>query len=126
MEGIRVSIVTPEGLIFDEEVKSATLPGIDGEFGVQANHCALVTLLKGGVIEVVKQDNEKEYVAIDWGHAKVNAQSVDVLAHGAVAIGEGGSIAQNLEKAKTLLKNAGSDDSLVASALYKLDRLVGR
>lgn len=126
MEEIRVSIVTPEGLIFDEEVKSATLPGIDGEFGVQYNHCALVTLLKGGVIEIVRNGDQKEYVAIDWGHAKVSAQSVDILAHGAVAIGEGGSIAQNLEKAKTLLKNAGSDDGFVAGALYKLDHLSRR
>ncbi|HIY43830.1 ATP synthase F1 subunit epsilon [uncultured Helicobacter sp.] len=125
MEEIRVSIVTPEGLIFDEEVKSATLPGEAGEFGVQYAHSDLMSLLKSGVIEIVKKNNEKEYVAIDWGYAKVDGKSVDILANGAVALGEG-SIAESLQKAKELLKSASSDEAMLSSALYKIDSIARR
>ena len=125
MEEIRVSIVTPEGLIFDEEVKSATLPGEAGEFGVQYAHSDLMSLLKSGVIEIVKKNNEKEYVAIDWGYAKVDGKSVDILANGAVAMGEG-SIAESLQKAKELLKSASSDEAMLSSALYKIDSIARR
>lgn len=125
MEEIRVSIVTPEGLIFDEEVKSATLPGEAGEFGVQYAHSDLISLLKSGVIEIVKSDESKEYVAIDWGYAKVDGKSVDILAHGAVAIGQG-SISESLENAKKLLKSASSDEAFLSSALYKIENLARR
>ena len=125
MEEIRVSIVTPEGLIFDEEVKSAALPGEAGEFGVQYAHSDLMSLLKSGVIEIVKKNNEKEYVAIDWGYAKVDGKSVDILANGAVALGEG-SIAESLQKAKELLKSASSDEAMLSSALYKIDSIARR
>ena len=125
MEEIRVSIVTPEGLIFDEEVKSATLPGEAGEFGVQYAHSDLMSLLKSGVIEIVKKNNEKEYVAIDWGYAKVDGKSVDILANGAVALDEC-SIAESLQKAKELLKSASSDEAMLSSALYKIDSIARR
>lgn len=125
MEEIRVSIVTPEGLIFDGEVKSATLPGEAGEFGVQYAHSDLISLLKSGVIEIVKSNDEKEYVAIDWGYAKVDGKSVDILANGAVAIG-GGKIAESLEKAKNLLKSASSDEATLSSVLYKIDNIARR
>lgn len=125
MEEIRVSIVTPEGLIFDEEVKSATLPGEAGEFGVQYAHSDLISLLKSGVIEIIKKDESKEYVAIDWGYAKVDGKSVDILANGAVAIGKG-SISDSLEKAKKLLKSASSDEAILSSALYKIENIARR
>lgn len=125
MEEIRVSIVTPEGLIFDEEVKSATLPGEAGEFGVQYAHSDLISLLKSGVIEIVKSDESREYVAIDWGYAKVDGKSVDILANGAVAVGSG-SISESLEKAKKLLKSASSDEAFLSSALYKIENIARR
>lgn len=125
MEEIRVSIVTPEGVIFDEKVKSATLPGDSGEFGVQYAHCDLISLLKDGVIEIVKSNDEKEYVAIDWGYAKIDGKNVDVLANGAVAVGEG-SIAEVLEKAKNLLKSASTDDTMLANTLSKIDSISRR
>ncbi|RDU71172.1 ATP synthase F1 subunit epsilon [Helicobacter brantae] len=125
MEEIRVSIVTPEGLIFDDEVKSATLPGEAGEFGVQYAHSDLISLLKSGVIEIVRSDESKEYVAIDWGYAKVDGKSVDILANGAVAIGKG-SISESLERAKKLLKSASSDEAMLSSALYKIDNIARR
>lgn len=126
MQKMRILVVTPEGVIFDDDVLGITLPGSDGEFGVYPNHCSLISLLKTGVIEILSQGQTKEYVAIDWGYARIEHDRVDILVNGAVAIDQNGQISQNLERAKTLLKKASSDEILLSGALSKLDCLTGR
>ena len=86
METLKLDIVTPEGKIFSNDVKSVTLPGSEGEFGVLPGHIGIVTTLNSGVIEIEKKDGKREIVAINWGYAKVDETSVDVLAEGAVDI----------------------------------------
>lgn len=125
-EGLKLLIVTPEGVIFDEKILSATFPGIDGEFGVYPDHCSLLSLLSSGVIELVDMQQRKEYVAIDWGYIKVEKNCIDVLANGAVAISKEGKISESIQRAKDLLKRASSDDMLIGGALSRLDYLSGR
>lgn len=125
-EDLKLVIVTPEGIIFDENILSATFPGIDGEFGVYPNHCFLLSLLGSGVIELVNLQQGKEYVAIDWGYVKVEKNCIDVLANGAVTISKKGKISEGIQKAKELLKKASSDDMLICGALSRLDHLSGR
>ena len=122
MATMKMEIVTPHGMIFEGDVLSVTLPGSEGEFGVLPNHASLVTTLSSGVIEVVKADNSKELIAINWGHAKVDGTKVSVLADGAVAIGgTSDEIAKNLEKAKDLIKSMSDSDVAIAAATAKLE-----
>ena len=124
MEYIKLSIVTPYGEIFSDNVKSVFLPGSEGEFGVLPGHCDFLSLLKVGVIEILKADDKRELVAINWGYAEVTADKVDVLANGAVAI-EGASesaISNAIDNAKNLLKSAASnEEALVSIALTKIE-----
>lgn len=117
METLKLDIVTPEGKIFSNNVKSVTLPGIEGEFGVLPGHIGVVTVLTTGVIEIEKEDSSKEIVAINWGHAKVDERSVDVLAEGAVDISGNNEseVAQAIQKAKKLLEE--STDNKVAVSM---------
>lgn len=119
---IKLSIVTPYGTIFDGEVKSVDLPGVEGDFGVLPGHCDCLSLLKTGVIEIHK-DSGNELVAINWGYAKVNASNIDILANGAVAIagGNDGEISRAIENAKTLLEDAASDQVLLSNVLGKIE-----
>ncbi len=78
MDTLRLSIVTPNGPIFDGDVKTVTLPGKEGEFGVLPGHASLVSSLTVGVIIIEKADST-EAVAINWGHVKVSETSVDCL-----------------------------------------------
>ncbi len=119
---MKMEIVTPHGVIFDGEIKSVTLPGSEGEFGVLPEHASLVTTLKSGVIEIEKADGSKELVAIDWGHAKVDGDKITVLADGAVAMGgTSDEIAKNLEEAKELIKKMSDSDIAIAAATAKLE-----
>ncbi len=122
MATMNMEIVTPHGKIFEGEIKSVTLPGSEGEFGVLPSHASLVTTLKGGVIEIETIDNKKELVAVNWGHVKVDGEKITVLADGAVAIGGSGSeIAKNLEEAKELIKSMSDSDIAIAAATAKLE-----
>jgi len=123
METINLSIVTPLGKIFDDKVKSVTLPGSEGEFGVLAQHVGLLTTLEPGVIEFVTHDNIKESVAIKWGGVQVSESAVDVLVDEAVAIrGDNESdIAKAIESAKALLSEVKDSDAMIASVETKIE-----
>ncbi len=119
---MKLELITPNGLIFDGDIKTATLPGAEGEFGVLPEHAGTVTLLHAGVIEIEKADGNKEMVAINWGTAKIEESKITVLADGAVAIsGSGSDIAKALEEAKELVKSMSDSDVAIAAATAKLE-----
>ena len=115
MDTIKLSIVTPTGSIFNGDVKTETLPGKEGEFGVLPGHSSLVSTLSVGVIVIEKIDST-EAVAINWGHVKVDEKSVDVLVDGAIALtgGKDSEISKNIEAAKELVNSV--KDSKVSMA----------
>ncbi|KPH54118.1 ATP synthase F1 subunit epsilon [Helicobacter pullorum] len=126
METLKLDIVTPEGKIFSNDVKSVTLPGSEGEFGVLPGHIGIVTTLNSGVIEIEKKDGKREIVAINWGYAKVDETSVDVLAEGAVDInGDSESeIAQAIANAKKLLEDSTDNKVAVSMVVSRIENSV--
>ena len=90
MESIHLEVVTPMGMIYDGEANAVVLPGSEGEFGVLKGHASLVSSLKAGVIDIQKENDKHELIAIDSGYAEVNEFKITVLAKGAVAINASG------------------------------------
>lgn len=122
---LKLEIVTPQGLIFSGDAKSVTMPGSEGEFGVLPNHVALVTLLEAGVIDIELENGKHDAVAVNWGHVKVDENSVTVLADGAVAIkGDNESeIAKSLEAAKELLQSIVDSDASFALVTSRMESI---
>ena len=122
MDTIKLSIVTPNGEVFNDDVKTVTLPGKEGEFGVLPGHSSLISSLTVGVI-VIEKANSTEAVAINWGHVKVDEKSVDVLADGAIALtsGKDSEIAKNIEAAKALVNSVKDSNISVASVEAKIN-----
>jgi len=128
MDTLKLEIVTPDGQIFSNDVKDVTLPGSEGEFGVYPGHASLVSLLQAGVIDIELVDGKHEIVAVNWGHAKVDENSVTVLADGAIAIGgdSDGEIATSLNEAKKLIESMSDSDVAIAAATAKIESLSKR
>ena len=122
MDTLRLSIVTPNGPIFNGDVKTVTLPGKEGEFGVLPGHASLVSSLTVGVI-VIEKGNTTEAVAINWGHVNVSETSVDVLADGAVALTQGGDsdIAKAIDAAKELVNSVSDANVSIAAVEAKIN-----
>lgn len=126
MDKLLLEIVTPDGMIYSQNVSSVTLPGEDGEFGVLPKHSPLFAMLTVGIIEITEEsDKAPAMVAIDWGYANVTEDKVTVLADGAVYIGgnDDSEIAKSIKEAKELMNSIRSDNLMLLSTQAKIDKL---
>jgi F-type H+-transporting ATPase subunit epsilon len=76
---ILLEIVTPERLVFSEEVDAVTLPGSEGELGVLPHHAPLVSTLGIGELRI-RRGGEEELFAIAGGFLQVRPDKVVVMA----------------------------------------------
>ncbi len=98
MTPYQLSITTPNGKIFDEQVESASFPGADGSFGILARHTPFVAALRKGTI-YIRGSSAETYFAITSGVVEVNKDgSVLVLLDHAQK-------APSQEEAKVLLQS---------------------
>lgn len=120
---MKLEIVTPHGEIFNGDVKAATFPGAEGEFGVLPEHASLVSLLEAGIIEIEKADGSVDSIVIDSGYVKVDENKTLVVVEGAVPItGETESdMAKAIKEAKELIKKASNSDFAIANVEAKVE-----
>ena len=71
--------VSPEKLLFSADVEQVDLPGIEGDFGVLADHAPMVTTLRPGILTVRAPGGEQKIVVLG-GFAEVSASGLTVLA----------------------------------------------
>jgi len=95
-----LEIVTPQGLVFSEEVDEVTATGSEGEFGILPGHVPFVTTLKIGLLSC-KTGNVTKYFFVNWGYAEAGPDKVLVLADSAELSEE-----IDLERAKAAMKRA--------------------
>jgi F-type H+-transporting ATPase subunit epsilon len=76
----KLSVVAPDRLVFEEEIRSLVVPAHEGYLGVWAGHRPTLAALKPGVLEFVTANNQQQYVAIAGGFADIEPDGVIVLA----------------------------------------------
>src|SRR5438046_6929359 len=85
METLKLQIVTPEAVVFSEDVEMVTLPGFEGEMGIYPQHEPLMTRLVHGEM-IVRKDGQDRYLAVGEGLVEVTGERVSVLTDMAVGI----------------------------------------
>lgn len=65
--------------LFEGEVVSVTLPGVDGEMTVMADHAPIISPLKAGMITVKKESGEEETFSITAGTLEMSENQATVL-----------------------------------------------
>ena len=78
-----LELVTPERVLFSEQVQAVRAPGIEGSFGVLAGHAPLLTELTTGLIKVTLPDTREAYIATSGGFLQVTREKVIILADSA-------------------------------------------
>jgi F-type H+-transporting ATPase subunit epsilon len=76
-----LEIVTPDKKVFEGEVSSVVMPGIDGGFEVLNSHAALISALGKGLVRLKSQGGTQEFM-IDGGLVEVLNNRVSLLAEG--------------------------------------------
>lgn len=95
-----LEIVTPQGLVFSEEVEELTASGSEGEFGVLPGHVPFVTTLKVGIL-TCKTGKETLHFFVNWSYFGVGPNQALVLADSAEKSDE-----IDVERAKAAMKRA--------------------
>ena len=83
-----ISLVTPEGPVFEGEVEMMVVPGAAGEIGVLARHAPLVAMLKAGSTRVYIRETEVREFATGPGFFKVEQDRALALVDDAVDASE--------------------------------------
>src|SRR5579859_6766560 len=96
-----LELVTPERLLFAENVQSVRAPGVEGSFGVLAGHAPLLTELMTGLIKVTLANGAEELIATSGGFMQVSREKVIILADSAEL-----STEIDIERARLALDNA--------------------
>ena len=77
-ETLKLEIVTPQAIVFSDDVHMVTLPAIEGEMGVYPQHERLITQIVPGELLITK-DGADTLLAVGEGLVEVTATHVSIL-----------------------------------------------
>lgn len=84
MAELNVKIVTPQRAVFSGIAKELSAPGWDGEFDILPGHASYLSLLHGGVLQIVTDKGTQRFV-IGRGFAEAGPGLVTILTDRCVA-----------------------------------------
>ncbi|MBU5349253.1 F0F1 ATP synthase subunit epsilon [Virgibacillus sp. LDC1] len=82
MSTILLEIVTPDRLVYSEQVNSVTVRGVEGELGILPGHISFVTPLQIAPV-YVKIGNQRTPFAVQGGFVEVRKDKIVILAESA-------------------------------------------
>ena len=124
MATISFDLVSPENLIFNDDVGMIIIPGKDGDLGVLPGHSKVMSSLRPGRVMVYGEDkNLLKSFFVSAGFAEINPEKCIVLAE---SVDEINNLDKNkIEKEIQELQNQDTEDSkqqlIIANA--KVDAL---
>ncbi|MGL4490121.1 MAG: F0F1 ATP synthase subunit epsilon [Rhizobiaceae bacterium] len=117
-------LVSPERLLFSEQVTAVVVPGSDGYFTVMANHAPLMTTIRPGVVEATLASGGTKKLFVRGGFVDVAGSSFTLLAEQAMPLEDLNVdvIASQIKDAEDDVADARSDAKKEAATL-KLNQL---
>ncbi|MDG1916214.1 MAG: ATP synthase F1 subunit epsilon [Flavobacteriales bacterium] len=77
---MQLEIITPEHKVFEGQVSSVQLPGVDGKFEILNNHAPIISTLTKGNVRVIDTNNNTELFEINGGVIEMQNNKIIVLA----------------------------------------------
>jgi F-type H+-transporting ATPase subunit epsilon len=126
----KLSIVTPEKVVYDSDIRSLTAPGTSGYLGILSHHAPLITALKPGKIEFHDAQDKLHIMAVTVGFLEVSNNKATILAD---AVEEAEAIdierareAYRREKARLVSAGSGETDIDLPSCRAAMERAANR
>ena len=107
-------LVSPERLLFSEQVVQVVVPGVEGEFTVLAKHAPVMTTLRAGVVDATLASGGSKRIFVRGGFADVTPDGFTLLAEEAMPIED-----LNADALAAQIKDAGEDVADASSAAKK-------
>jgi F-type H+-transporting ATPase subunit epsilon len=89
---LKLQIVTPEGVVYSDDVEMVGLRSTEGRLGILPHHVRLMTQMVPGEL-IVRKDGKDEFLAGGHGLVEVTGDSVSIATDMAVAV-------ENIDEAK--------------------------
>ena len=83
---LRVSVISPERVLFEGEVESVVAPAFDGEVGILPQHAAMMALLGKGELRLGGGATAKRF-RVESGFLQVLNDEVRIVTEHATATG---------------------------------------
>jgi len=103
-----LDIVSAETSLFSGLVSYLSVTGQEGELGIMRGHTPLLTPIRPGMVQLVKQDGSEEVIYISGGFLEVQPNGVTVLADTAIR-------GQDLDQAKAEEAKRAAEDKMSGS-----------
>ena len=119
MPTFKVSLVSPEKLLFTDQVDQVDLPGVEGDLGVLAGHAPIVAMLRPGIVTAIAGSVRDRFVVFG-GLAEFSKEELTILAESASSVDDfdlAGLKSQIEEMKEGLAKQSAGDE---------LDRAIAR
>ena len=124
-DNFKLEIISPEKIIFSDNVIMVTLPSYEGDMSVLKHHISIITFLRPGIIKVQKKDEKFEEFFVQDGTVEYFDDSLVVLSTSAISVKDlSKELVDDLKKDtqdKLTDKNITDHDRYVLN--YKLDVL---
>lgn len=79
-----LDVVSAERGLFTGLVQKIQVTGSEGELGIYPGHAPLLTAMKPGMVRIVKQQGEDEFIYLSGGILEVQPNAVTILADTAI------------------------------------------
>ena len=83
-DALKVSVISPEKVLFEGSARSVSAPAFDGEMGILPMHAPLMTLLGKGTLRLETADGERRF-SVEGGFLQVVDDQVRVVTENAAA-----------------------------------------
>ncbi|PLR85110.1 F0F1 ATP synthase subunit epsilon [Bacillus canaveralius] len=87
MKTIKVSVVTPDGPVYESDVEMVSTKAQSGELGILPGHIPMVAPLQIGAVRL-KNSGKTDFVAVSGGFLEVRPDQVTILAQSAESSSE--------------------------------------
>lgn len=74
-----LQVLTPEEIIFEDDVTALIAPGEMGYLGILTDHASLITTLKMGTLIITDQSQKKHFYKVTGGFLEVDHNQVVIL-----------------------------------------------
>jgi len=81
---LRLEIVTPDAIVYSEDVEMVTFTSVEGDLGILPQHVGLMTQLVPGEM-IVRRGGHDEFLAVGDGLVEVTLKRVSILTNMAIA-----------------------------------------
>ena len=111
----KFEIISPENIIFSDDIMMATLPSYEGDMSILKNHIPIITFLRPGLIKVQKSEGKHEEFFVQDGIVEYLNDSLITLSASAKNV-------KNLSKEFLADINKNTLDQLTDSNITDHDR----